>query len=231
MDDAGLVGSNDVFKDRETGTRWQLSNLEAISGPLQGQHLQPYPFLTTNWQEWLRIHPDTVVLKPLPGYADRIAAKNAIILQGFSGRGEAPDGVLRHDDRLKPKIMILGLNVNGVSKAYPLPVLKQVLVVNESVGGEPVLIVHQPSSETTTAFVGRVMGRKLTFKAGNSEASELIDEETHSHWDPYGNCISGVLRDSQLETLILEPEFWFSWSEFHPGTAIYSPRAERNRSN
>ena len=231
MDDAGLVGSNDVFKDSETGTRWQLSNLEGISGPLQGQHLQAYPFLMTTWHEWLRLHPDTLVLKPLPGYADRIAAKSAIINQGFSGEGPAPDGVLRRDDRLKPKIMILGLSLNGVTRAYPLPVLKEVLVVNENVGGKPVLIVHQPSSETTTAFVGKVMGKRLTFKAGNSEASQLIDDETHSHWDPYGNCVSGRLKGSHLETLILEPEFWFSWSEFHPGTEIYSAPAAHNQHN
>jgi len=179
----------------------------------------------TNWREWLRLHPDTLVLKPLPGYADRIAAKNAITLQGFSGEGDAPDGVLRHDDRLKPKVMILGLNLNGVSKAYPLPALKEVLVVNEKIGGEPVLIVYQPTSETTTAFVGRVKGKTLTFKAVNAGATELADQETHSRWDPYGNCVSGPLRGSQLQTLILEPEFWFSWSEFHPGTAIYSASA------
>lgn len=225
MDDAGLVGSNDVFQDRETGTRWQQSSLEAISGPLQGQHLKLYPFLITNWQEWLRLHPDTLVLKPLPGYADRIAAKNAIILQGFSGQGEAPDGVLRHDDRLKPKTMILGLNLNGATEAYPFPVLEQALVINQTLGGEHVLIVHQPSSDTTTAFVGRVKGKTLTFKNANSDATDLTDEETHSHWDPYGNCVSGPLKGSQLQTLILEPEFWFSWSEFHPGTAVYSAAA------
>jgi hypothetical protein len=228
MDNAGLVGSNDVFKDRETGSRWQQSSLEAISGPLQGQHVKLYPFLLTDWREWLRLHPNTLVLKPLPGYADRVAAKNEIIRQGLSGEGAAPDGVLRQDDRLKPKTMIVGLNVNGATKAYPLPVLQRALVINEKFGGESVVIVHQPSSDTTTAFVGRVMGKTLTLKAANSDATELTDEETHSHWNPYGTCISGPLRGSHLQALILEPEFWFSWSEFHPGTAIYSAPAAHN---
>ena len=76
LDNAGVVAGNEVFKDRETSSRWQQSSLEAISGPRQGTPLQLYPFLLTNWQKWGRLHPDTLVLKPLPGYADRIAEKN-----------------------------------------------------------------------------------------------------------------------------------------------------------
>ena len=31
----------------------------------------------------------------------------------------------------------------------------------------------------------------------------------------------GKLKGSDLRPLILEPEYWFAWSEFHPDTAIY----------
>ena len=77
FDTVGVIGGNEVFKDRQTGSRWQQSSLEAISGPLKGEHLELFPFLLTSWGEWHRVHLDTLVLKPLPGYADRLAAKNA----------------------------------------------------------------------------------------------------------------------------------------------------------
>ena len=221
FDNAGVVGGNEVFKDEQTGSRWQQSSLEAISGPLRGQHLELYPFLLTSWGEWHRLHPETLVLKPLPGYADRIPASNARIKQGLTGEGAAPTGVIYHDDRLKPRTMVLGLEVSGASKAYPLETLRQVRVINEMLGGTPVLVVHQPGSDTTTAFVARARGRKLTFKATNADASALIDEQTGSTWDPYGACVSGRLKGAVLKPLILEPEFWFAWSEFHRGTAIY----------
>jgi hypothetical protein len=222
FENAGVVGGNEVFKDRETGSRWQQSSLEAISGPLQGKHLQLFPFLLTDWREWHRLHPGTLVLKPLPGYAERIPAKNEMIRQGLSGEGPAPEGVLRRDDRLKPRAMILGLDVHEDSKAFPLLVLRQLRVINDRLGDQSILIVHQPESDTTTAFLARVTGRTLTFTAANLEATELIDRETHSRWDAYGRCISGQLRGSRLRSLILEPEYWFAWSEFHPGTKIYS---------
>jgi hypothetical protein len=223
LENAGVVAGNEVFKDRETGSRWQQSSLEAISGPLQGQHLQLYPFVLTSWDEWLRLHPQTLVLKPLPGYADRIAQKNAQIAQGLSGVGNAPDDVTYHDDRLKPKAMVFGLNVTGAVRAYPLESLRRVRLVNDTLGGAPVVIVHQPKSDTTTAFVARAGKRPVTFDASNPETTELTDRETHSRWNAYGECVAGPLKGTRLEMLVLEPEYWFAWSEFHRETSIYQP--------
>jgi hypothetical protein len=223
LDNAGVIGGNEVFKDRETGSRWQQSSLQAISGPLQGERLELYPFLLTSWGEWHRLHPDTVVLKPLPGYAERIPERNEMIRQGLSGEGSAPPGVLRVDERLKPKTMILGLAIGGSDEAFPLTLLRQERVINLQLGGDPVLVVHQPASDTTTAFVARVKGMSLKFDAANAQASDLVDEQTKSHWNAYGECISGSLKGSKLTSLILEPEYWFAWSEFHPGTRIYEP--------
>ena len=212
-----------MFKDRGTGSRWQQSSLRAISGPLEGTRLALYPFLLTSWQEWRRLHPDTLVLKPLPGYAERMPEKNRQIREGLSGQGAAPDDVTYHDDRLKPKTMILGIDVEGAEKAFPLDALRRVRVVNDQLGGKPMLVVHQPSTDTTTAFIARAKGRTLTFEAANPGASALVDRETGSRWNAYGACVSGPLKGSELEPLVLEPEYWFAWSEFHRGTAIYTP--------
>jgi len=223
MENAGVVGGNEVFKDVETGSRWQQSSLEAISGPLKGEHLELYPFLLTSWEEWLRLHPDTLVLKPLPGYAQRIAAKNAQLRVGYPLDKSAPPDVLHRDDRLKAYAKVIGLTRDGASRAYPLAALDRVRVVNEELGRQPILVVHQPKSDTTTAFVARAKGMRLTFDEANPGATELIDRETRSRWDPYGNCTSGTLKGARLEMLIMEPEYWFAWSEFHPNTTIFEP--------
>ena len=222
FENAGVIGGNEVFRDRESGSRWQQSSLEAISGSMKGEKVKLYPFLLTNWSEWRKIHPDTLVLKPLPGYADRIPEYNRKVQDGLSQRGNAPDGVLRTDKRLPPKTMILGLDAGGAHTAFPLNTLRQARVINETLGSEPVLIVHQPGSDTTTAFSARAKGKTLKFAASNADATELTDSETHSRWDPYGRCLSGSLAGSQLQSLILEPEYWFAWSEFHPDTTIYA---------
>jgi len=223
FENAGVIGGNEVFRDRESGSRWQQSSLEAISGPMKGEHVKLYPFLLTNWGEWRKLHPDTLVLKPLPGYAERVAETNKRVLEGLSQRGSAPDGVLRTDKRLPPKTMVLGLNTGGANTAFPLNALREARVINETLGTEPILVVHQPGSDTTTAFSARLSGKTLKFTRANPEATELTDAETHSRWDPYGRCMSGRLAGTQLQSLILEPEYWFAWSEFHPDTTIYEP--------
>jgi len=228
FDNAGLVGGNEIFKDRETDSRWQQSSLEAISGPLRGEHLELYPFLLTDWREWRRLHPDSLVLKPLPGYAERIPEKNAMIRAGLTGEGDAPKGVLRTDARLKPRTMVLGLDLAGVNEAFPLAELRKARVVQDDFGDKPVVLVHQPDSDTTTAFIARAGGKTLHFEAANAGATELTDRETNSHWTAYGECTSGRLKGSRLAPLILEPEYWFAWSEFHPETKIFGAENSQN---
>ncbi len=227
FDDAGVVGGNEVFSDRETGSRWQQSSLEAISGPMRGKHLQLYPFLLTNWREWRRVHPETLVLEPLPDYAERIPEMNAMIRVGVSVEAAAPKGMLRVDSRLAPHTMILGLDVkDGASETFPLTELRKAQVIQVELGGEPIVVVHQSDSDTTTAFTARVRGRDLHFKAlTKAAAMELTDRETHSRWTAYGKCVAGRLKGTSLEPLILEPEYWFAWSEFHPDTTIFQSEA------
>ncbi len=229
FENAGVISGNEVFRDKETGSRWQQSSLEAISGPMKGEHLKLRDFLLTSWGEWHKLHPDTLVLKPLPGYAERIPEANQRVEEGLLQRGNAPEGVLRTDSRLPPKTMILGLNVEGHSMAFPLNTLRKTRVFNYMLGRSPIVIVHQGGSDTTTAFSARLKENTLTFTAANPEATELTDSQTHSQWDPYGHCAAGKLRGSNLQPLILEPEYWFAWSEFHPGTAIFTPASSEAR--
>jgi Protein of unknown function (DUF3179) len=218
-----MVGSNEVFKDRETGSKWQQTLSTATSGPLKGTHLEFYPFLLTQWGEWRKQHPDTLVLKPLPGYDERMAGMNKFISQewelGVSNK-PAPPGAFGHDNRLPAREMILGLEIGDEAKAFPLSALRTTRVINDRVGKVPVVIVHQPESNTTTAFESRLNGRVLKFQAADTGADQLVDLETHSTWTAYGLCLSGKLKGSQLKPIILEPEFWFAWSEFRPKTEV-----------
>jgi Protein of unknown function (DUF3179) len=140
----------------------------------------------------------------------------------LSGDGDAPKGAFGHDDRLRPKEVVAGLRVGAEEKAFPFSKLRIARVVNDRVGGVPVLVVHQPSSDTTTAFEARAKGKVLEFQALDAEASTLVDLETHSSWNAYGLCLDGPLKGTQLKPLILMGEFWFAWSEFHPGTKVFT---------
>jgi hypothetical protein len=222
-----MVGANEVHRDRETGSRWQQSTGEAISGPFKGRRLELYPFVRTTWKEWRRRYPGTLVLKPLPGYAARMAGVSRRIKQMKAGGGPAPQGAFGGDDRLPPREIVAGLAVGGETMAFPFSALRTALVVNERLGGVPILVVHQPSSDTTTAFEARVNGRHLRFRSMNPDANALTDVQTHSTWNAYGLCLSGSFKGTQLKPLIPVAEFWFAWSEFHAATRVFTVAGRR----
>jgi hypothetical protein len=220
-----MVGANEVQKDLETGTSWQQATGEAIDGPLKGTRLTLYPVVRTTWAEWRKRYPRTMVLKPLPGYAERMPNRStrikAVTRLGPEG---APNGALALDKRLPARETVAGLEVGGETVAYPFSALRIARVVNDRVGGLPIVIVHQPSSDTTTAFDARGKGKVLTFQAANDDASSVTDLETRSTWNAYGLCLEGPLKGTQLKQLILVPQFWFAWSQFHQGTRVFTAR-------
>jgi hypothetical protein len=79
-------------------------------------------------------------------------------------------GALAVDGRLPPRETVAGLEVGRDAVAYPFSALRTARVVNDRVGDLPVVIVHQPSSDTTTAFDARVNGKALKFQAANDDA-------------------------------------------------------------
>jgi quercetin dioxygenase-like cupin family protein len=220
-----MVNANEVHKDRETGSRWQQSTGEAISGPLKGSRLTLYPFVLTTWKTWRTRYPSTTVLEPLPGYAERIPVIRPRQKQSLmSGEGAAPAGSFSTDTRLRPKELIAGLTLGNEEIAFALAALRETPVLNERVGGVPVVVVHQRSSDTTTAFEARVKGRVLRFQAVDADAGSLVDLETRSSWNAWGLSVGGPLKGTQLKQLILIPEFWFAWSQFRPGTRVFGAR-------
>jgi hypothetical protein len=221
-----MVGANEVQKDFQTGSSWQQATGEAIDGPLKGTRLKLYPVVRTTWAEWRKRYPSTMVLKPLPGYVDRMPSIGQRIKDATRvATATAPKGALTLDDRLPARETVAGLEIGGDTIAFPFSELRIARVVNERVGGQPVLIVHQPASDTTTAFDARAKGKVLRFQAANDEASSLIDLDTRSTWNAYGLCLDGPLKGTQLKQVILVPQFWFAWSQFRPRTRIFSAKA------
>jgi hypothetical protein len=220
-----MVAANEVQKDAETGSSWQQATGDAIDGPLKGTRLTLFPVVRTTWAEWRRRYPNTMVLKPLPGYAERMPTVSTRIKTNTRMAPDGPPrGVLDVDARLPPRETVAGLEVGRDSVAFPFSALRVAKVVNDRVGGLAVVVVHQPSSDTTTAFDARAKGRRLRFQASNADASALTDLETRSTWNAYGLALEGPLKGTQLKQLVLIPQFWFAWSQFRPQTRVFVAR-------
>ena len=219
-----MVGMNFTFVDQETRTRWQQETGEAIDGTHKGRRLEIHPFLITTWKEWRERNPKTMAMTPVPGLEELYAQMWQTILARKPGTpGPPADRIAREDSRLSAYEPIVGLEAGGARRAYPMSALAMERVVNDQVGREPVLIVYAPASDTVTVFSRSLGSRTLTF-GPHAQSSELIDRETGSRWNTYGECLSGELRGRKLNALVGMRQFWWAWAAFHPDTDIYGSK-------
>jgi hypothetical protein len=203
---------NFTFADRETGTRWQQETGEAFEGALKGRRLEIHPFLITTWKEWRDRHPDTRAMVPV---------RRTILARRPGRPGPPADRTLRPEDpRLAAYEPVVGLEAGGARRAYPLELLAKERVVNDQLGGEAVLVIFRPESDTVTAFSRQVDGHALTFER-HAQSDDVVDIETGSRWNPYGECLEGKLRGRRLSVIVRIRQFWWSWAAFFPSTDVY----------
>jgi hypothetical protein len=218
-----MVNVNMTFADRETGTRWQQETGEAIEGPLKGRRLDIYPFMIATWKEWREQHPKTLVMEPVPGFEQMYEDMWNAIQARRPGRATPADGTARADPRLPGYEPIIGLEAGRARRAYPLEVLRKEQVVNDYLDGQPVLLIANPKTDTVTVFSRNLRGRTLSFQT-RPQSGDIVDVETGSRWNAYGECVAGQLRGRRLDALVGRAQFWWSWAAFHAGTDIYTGR-------
>ncbi|MEW5984027.1 MAG: DUF3179 domain-containing (seleno)protein [Acidobacteriota bacterium] len=218
-----MVSQNMTFADRETRTRWQQQTGEAIEGPLKGRRLPIYPFVLTSWKEWRDTHPGTLVMEPLAGFEGLYAVWRDVIRWRRPGRavGASAERVQREDTRLPAYEPVVGVSAGGAQRSYPRAILEKELVVNDSLGGEEVLLLYVRASDMVTVFSRKLGGRILNFER-RSPSGDLVDRETASRWNAYGECLDGPLRGSHLTALLGVPQFWWAWTTFYPATDVYA---------
>jgi hypothetical protein len=120
---SGLLYNSDVLMyDRETGSLWSQLMVQAVTGPMQGTRLQQLPLSNTSWQEWVQRHPETRVLSNKTGYS-RNYRVDPYPNYGRSGKLYFP--VTHSSKRYRRKDIVMGLEIDGQFKAYPLKELKK----------------------------------------------------------------------------------------------------------
>ena len=70
--------------------------------------------------------------------------------------------------------VVIGLEINGETKAYPLSILVWHEIVNDNVGGTPVAVTYCPLCFTNQVFERIINGQEVEFgKLGNKNFKEL----------------------------------------------------------
>jgi hypothetical protein len=121
---SGLLYNSDVLLyDRETESLWSQIMGRAVAGKLVGEKLKAFPVSHTTWRDWVKQHPDTQVLSTDTGYS-RDYGRNPY--RGYEQSRQLYFGVnQRAPDTYHPKEQVIGLEIDGVYKAYPFAELEK----------------------------------------------------------------------------------------------------------
>ncbi len=123
---------------------------------------------------------------------------------------------------------VIGLVVNGEARAYPIAVLNWHELVNDSLGGAPLLVTYCPLCGTGMVFRREVAGNEKHFGvSGLLYRSDLLlyDRETESLWSQIlATAIAGPAVGSRLALMRSEHRSWAAWKRAHPKTTVLSPQ-------
>lgn len=220
--------NNIIYCDPTTGNFIQQLDGKVIDGPDTGKSLDPIPVTITTWQAWKILYPETkVVHAPPRSLRDKMVAWMLNMMVPLSGllRRKGPWHPVRGrlDGRLPAMAMVLGVEVKGETCAYPFSLLREQPVLNDAIGGEPILLLYDRELDTGQVFSRRLEGKALTFKpiAGAEKNLVAQDQETSSRWDVTGRAREGELAGRSLSpTPHFNKIFWFSWALFKPRTGV-----------
>jgi hypothetical protein len=227
-----LYRSNKLMYDRQTNTLWNQLTGEPVLGELveNDVHLELLPVVLTTWEEWLRQHPDTLVLQLETGY-ERLYFPGAAYGDYFASDATMFP-VWTRNDILDTKDRIYALRVEGVPKAYPVQLLTEETVVNDVVADTALVLVapgEQVIVEGTSLRTGAIsyesgaevrayLRGEFEFAEG-SEPGQLVDQDG-GIWQITEDALIGP---DSVE-LIRYPghlAYWFGWFAFFPHTLVY----------
>ena len=200
----GMDHYNAMFEDRTTRTWWRQANGEAITGPREGMKLREIPSRQVTLAVWLALHPESRVMQP-----------DSVLRSRYPKSSDFETGLSRSPltgtdtASWSEKAWVVGLTINGQSKAYDWNRLRRERVINDEVGGTPIVLVL--AADDASFFAYERPDRTTRF--------ELLGDSLASRGGAYG--LTGRGPRGTLVALPASQEFWHSWRTFQPATKTY----------
>lgn len=170
-------------------------------------------------------------------------SKHNIPLDEIHDGGPSKDGIpalldsqfirAEEADYLNPNDRILGVSLNGESKAYPIRILNWHELVNDRVGGEDILVTYCPLCGTGIVFNAQISGKRMLFGvSGKLYNSDVLfyDKTTESLWSQLMmEAVTGPLTGQKLSMIPAAHTTWQDWQEKHPDTRVLSSQTGYTR--
>lgn len=132
---------------------------------------------------------------------------------------------------MRDEDLVFGVSVAGQERAYPWWVAKNYHVVDDVVGGVPVVLAFCEQCSGAAAFRRTLDARVLVFEVAGVYNGTIIlrDRQTRSLWAPFsGRALEGPLAGRKLERVAVSFTRWDEWQARHPrGDVVWAAPSAR----
>jgi hypothetical protein len=201
----GMDQWNAMLEDATTGSWWRQATGAAVAGPRKGARLAPIRSRQTTLADWLVAHPASLVMQADAASAEKYPKDDAY------EKGTSRKALTGTDpESWREKSWVVGVALGERCKAYDWNRLRRERVINDLVGGTPIVLVL--AADGATFFV---------FERPDSETRFALEEERLVGSSGVVFSTSGAGPVGALKPVPASQEFWHSWRTFHPDTERY----------
>lgn len=201
----GMDHFNAMLEDVRTGSWWRQANGEAVAGPLTGTTMPELPSRQVSLRQWLALYPHSLVMQAdsafLSEYTKDYAYERGTSRKALTGTDTAS---------WRDKSWVVGITLNGVSRAYDWNHLERVRVINDVVGQTPVVLALASDSVSFFAFARPTATDEFTL---DGDSLVLGTGAAATRYAFNGKGPAGA-----LVPINASQEFWHSWRTFQPTT-------------
>ena len=120
--------------------------------------------------------------------------------------------------------LVIGIEVEGIRRAYPFQILDWHEIVNDEFAGLPVAVTYCPLCGSGVAFRREIDGQAVEFGvSGQLYNSDLLmyDRHTDTLWSQLtGTAVVGELAGQRLDLIPVEIMTWRDWREAYPDSEV-----------
>jgi Protein of unknown function (DUF3179) len=127
------------------------------------------------------------------------------------------------ENKVGAQRLIIGVEHNGIAKAYPIQFLGYHHQVSDTIGGEPVIVTYCTVCRTGRVFEPVVNGKTETFRlVGMDHFNAMLEDATTKSWwrQATGEAITGKLKGQKLPEVSSSQTSLGEWLRLYPNSLV-----------
>ena len=130
------------------------------------------------------------------------------------------------ENKVGKERLVIGVEVNGQARAYPIQYIGYHHQVRDTLGGKPIIVTYCTVCRTGRVFEPIVNNQVETFRlVGMDHFNAMFEDKTTGSWwrQANGEAIAGKLKGQTLPELDITQITLDKWLALHPNSLVMQP--------